>query len=134
MRVVQIFICCLHFIILQFCICRQCNVFSLSRCAKLFKLYGCSFAQRCILKKQSRTFLTDQREVNRTKTRKNMFFLIIFGFYHVFLTGRTAAKKQHTVSTVQVEIIFIMIVLINDVGSAHKINECSDSYSIVFRR
>ena len=24
-----------------------------------------------------------------------------------------------------------MIVLINDVGSAHKINECSDSYSIV---
>ena len=27
-----------------------------------------------------------------------------------------------------------MIVLINDVGSAHKINECSDSYSIVFSR
>ena len=27
-----------------------------------------------------------------------------------------------------------MIVLINDVGSAPKINECSDSYSIVFRR
>ena len=59
-----------------------------------FDLYGCSFAQRCILKKQSRTFLTDQREVNRTKTRKNMFFLILFGFYHVFLTGRTAAKNN----------------------------------------
>ena len=59
-----------------------------------FELYGCSFAQRCILKKQSRTFLTDQREVNRTKTRKNMFFLILFGFYHVFLTGRTAAKNN----------------------------------------
>ena len=50
-----------------------------------FDLYGCSFAQRCILKKQSR---------NRTKTRKNMFFLILFGFYHVFLTGRTAAKNN----------------------------------------
>ena len=59
-----------------------------------FDLYGCSFAQRCIFKKQSRTFLTDQREVNRTKTRKNMFFLILFGFYHVFLTGRTAAKNN----------------------------------------
>ena len=32
-----------------------------------------------------------------------MFFLILFGFYHVFLTGRTAAKKQHTVSTIQFE-------------------------------
>ena len=32
------------------------------------------------------------------------------------------------------KIIFIMIVLINDVGSASNINECSDSYSIVFRR
>ena len=52
---------------------------------KSFVLYGCSFAQRCILKKQSR---------NRTKTRKNMFFLILFGFYHVFLTGRTAAKNN----------------------------------------
>ena len=61
---------------------------------KYHELYGCSFAQRCILKKQSRTFLTDQREVNRTKTRKNMFFLILFGFYHVFLTGRTAAKNN----------------------------------------
>ena len=39
-----------------------------------------------------------------------------------------------TLPTVQVEIIFIMIVLINDVGSAHKIKECSDFYSIVFRR
>ena len=58
------------------------------------ELYGCSFAQRCILKKQSRTFLTDQREVNRTKTRNNMFFLILFGFYHVFLTGLTAAKNN----------------------------------------
>ncbi len=27
-----------------------------------------------------------------------------------------------------------MIVLINDVGSTPKINECSDSYSTVFRR
>ena len=52
---------------------------------KIIELYGCSFAQRCILKKQSR---------NRTKTRKNMFFLILFGFYHVFLTGRTAAKNN----------------------------------------
>ncbi len=32
------------------------------------------------------------------------------------------------------KIIFIKIVLINDVGSASKINECSDSYPIVFRR
>ena len=46
----------------------------------LFEPYGCSFAQRCILKKQSRTFLTDQREVNRTKTRK-----VLQDFVWVFL-------------------------------------------------
>ena len=59
--------------------------FSTCPVRKFCDLYGCSFAQRCILKKQSR---------NRTKTRKNMFFLILFGFYHVFLTGRTAAKNN----------------------------------------
>ena len=46
------------------------------------------------IRKTVKNSLTDQREVNRTKTRKNMFFLILFGFYHVFLTGRTAAKNN----------------------------------------
>ena len=47
------------------------------------------FCTKVHIKKQSRTFLTDQREVNRTKTRKNMFsfvflcFLLFFQLAHV---------------------------------------------------
>ena len=41
------------------------------------ELYDYFFALRCHLEKQSRTFLTDQREVNRTKTRKNIFILLV---------------------------------------------------------
>ena len=40
-----------------------------------------------------------------------MFFLILFGFSHVFLTGRTTAKKQHIASTVQVAKLYWMFSL-----------------------
>ena len=36
-----------------------------------------------------------------------MFFLILFGFYHVFLTGRTAAKNNIQFQPVQVEKSFV---------------------------
>ena len=67
-----------------------------------FELYGCSFAQRCILKKQSRTFLTDQRKVNRTKNKKKHVFFDFIWFLPCFFNWPHCGKKQHTVSTVQV--------------------------------
>jgi hypothetical protein len=55
------------------------------------------------LKKQSRTFLTDQREVNRTKTRKKHVFFDFIWFLPCFFNWPHCGKKRHTVSTVQVE-------------------------------
>ena len=62
--------------------------------AIFFELYGCSFAQRCILKKTV-------KKQNKNK-KKHVFFDFIW-FLPCFFNWPHCGKKQHTVSTVQVE-------------------------------
>ena len=54
------------------------------------------FLHNVPIRKTVKNSLTDQREVNRTKTRKNRFSFVFFGFRHVFPTGRFAAKNSNT--------------------------------------
>ena len=66
-----------------------------------FDLYGCSFAQRCILKKTVKNFSHWPAGSKQNKNKKKHVFFDFIWFLPCFFNWPHCGKKQHTVSTVQ---------------------------------